>query len=157
MATSEWPNSCSKTQKNSATTTPTVTSASEKLPESPKARYPKKASSRKKLQWTFTSMPKARPILKDPPIMVSLPHPPSGDVIRNPLSLLESRGGGTHPGLPSRYDRGRPCRHREDSAKRRSHRRGHRDHSPLPPRRRGAPSPARHPRGDVRHRRLRGR
>src|ERR687897_1164071 len=80
MATSEWPNSCSKTQKNSATTTPTVTSASEKLPESPKARYPKKASSRKKVQWTFTSIPKARPILKDPPIALSLPHAPAGDV-----------------------------------------------------------------------------
>src|SRR5215203_1291495 len=101
-------------------------------------------------------MPKARPILKDPPIILSLPYPPVGDVIRNPLSLLESRGGGTHPELPSRYDHRRPCRRREDSAKRRSHRRGHRDHGPLPPRRRGAPPPARHPRGDVRHRRLRG-
>src|SRR5215210_5442014 len=123
MATSECPNSCSRT---------------------------------KKVQWTFTSMPKARPILKDPPIMLSLPHPPAGDVIRNPLSLLESRGGGTHPGLPSCYDRGRPCLRHEDSAKRRSHRRGHRDHSPLSPRRRCAPPPTRHPRGDVRHRCLRG-
>src|SRR5215218_3449422 len=73
-----------------------------------------------------------------------------------PLCLLESRGGGTHPGLPSGYDRARPCRRREDSAKRRSDRRGYRDHGPLPPRRRDAPAPARHPGGDVRHRRLRG-
>src|ERR687893_699964 len=147
-ATSECPYSCNSTQKKRATTMPMVTSALRALPESLKPTYPKNARSRKKLQWTFTSMPKARPILKDPPIYESLPHPPAGDVIRNPLSLLESRGGGTHSGLPSRYDRGRPFRRREDSAKRRSHRRGHRDHSPLPPRRRDAPSPARHPRGD---------
>ena len=74
-----------------------------------------------------------------------------------PPLLLESRGGGTHPRLPSRYDRGGPCRRREDAARRRSHRSGPRDHGPLPPRRQGAPAPARHPRGDVHRRRLRGR
>src|SRR5918997_6790355 len=143
-ATSECPYSCNSTQKKRATTMPMVTSALRALPESLKPTYPKNARSRKKLQWTFTSMPKARPILKDPPIGLSLPHPLAGDVI--PHSLLESRGGGTHPELPSRYDHGRPCRCREDSARRRSDRRRSRDHSPLPPRRRGASAPASHPR-----------
>src|SRR5215218_9091980 len=101
-------------------------------------------------------MPKARPILKDPPITYEFNPRASRRCDPKPLCLLESRGGGTHPGLSSRYDRGRPRRRREDSAKRRSHRRGHRDHGPLPPRRRDAPAPARHPRGDVRRRRLRG-
>src|SRR4051794_25347181 len=125
MATSECPNSCSKTQKNKATTRPTVTSAPSRLPESLNARKPKKARSKKKLQWTFTSIPKARPILKEPPIALSVPHAPEGDVIPN--ALLESGGGRTHRNLPSSHGNGRPCCHREGAARRRGHRRRHRD------------------------------
>ena len=67
-ATSEWPNSCNNTQKNSATITTMETSAPNGLSVSWKPRKAKKINSRKKVQWTLTSIPKARPILKEPPI-----------------------------------------------------------------------------------------
>src|SRR5919107_4496025 len=67
-ATREWPNSCSTTQMNSATITAVGVSAPARLPELWYPRKAKKARSKKKVQWTFTSIPENRPILKEPPI-----------------------------------------------------------------------------------------
>src|SRR5215217_8155169 len=98
-------------------------------------------------------MPKARPILKAPPIVLSVPHKPASAVWVSTQEnqadrltccpavypLLESKGGEKHRKLPSRHGEGRPPCRREGAARGRIRRRRPGDHGPLPARRRGAP------------------